>query len=75
MPPSARYSSRLHCRLALKAPRLLHAAIDQRDDAQVFGGAGGFVAAVEQAEHEALDALRPRGLGEGRLRVVVRRTV
>src|SRR5207249_5994770 len=45
--------------------RLLHSPVEQRHDAQAVRRADGLVAALEQVEHEALDALRPTRLGNG----------
>jgi hypothetical protein len=58
---------RLHHRLGVQTPRFLHAAIEQRDDAQFVGGASGFVAAAEEIQHEPLDSLGACGFGHGRV--------
>ena len=52
----------LHRGLALERLRFLHAAIDERDHPQIFRRASVLIAAVEEIEHEALDAFGPFGL-------------
>ena len=47
----------LHGRLAVERSRLLHAAVEQRHDAQARRPGRRLVAALEEAQHEALDAL------------------
>ena len=52
----------LHIRLAIQNASLIDAAIEQRDHTQAIGGPRGLIA--EQVEHEALDALGARRLGQ-----------
>ncbi|MNC84930.1 hypothetical protein D3C83_04990 [compost metagenome] len=54
----------LHDRFGVEVLRFDHAAIDQRDDAQIPGRAGGLLAACEQVQHQLLDALRAGRLGQ-----------
>jgi len=56
---------RLHERLAIERPCERESAIDERDDAQVVRGTRSFVTAVEQLQHELLDALRAIRFGDG----------
>ena len=55
----------LHFGLFVEGARLLHAAIEQGDDAQAVGGTCGGIASLKEVEHELLNALGAGGLCEG----------
>src|SRR2546425_977102 len=55
----------LHRGVPIQTLGLLHTPVEQRHDAQAVRRADGLVAALEQVQHEALDALGPSCLGEG----------
>ena len=54
----------LHFRISVKRSRLLHAAIEQCDHAQIVGRPSSFVAALKKIAHELLDALGARRFRE-----------
>src|SRR5213080_5473009 len=64
MLPSVSYSSACTAGSASRL-RVLHAPVDERHDAQTVRGPDGFVASLEEVQHEALDALGPSRLGNG----------
>ena len=66
-PPSVCEQLGLNLGLAVERARLLHAAVDERHHAQTVGGSDRFVAALEELQHEALDALRARLLARARV--------
>src|SRR5207245_290643 len=55
----------LHRGLPIEALRVPHTPVDERHDAQTLRGPDRLLAALKQVQHEVLDALRPRRLGDG----------